>query len=114
MSDQHIEEELNEPMSKIRLDLDVRRSVKGRILEASKRTPNVKFNSWALNTLISASQTALDGEGFYLSTKGGQLVVKGNEFSIPLQTDEATAREFVDFLNVAIGQANSARVAGNT
>jgi|TARA_R100001039_G_C1850588_1_gene110825 hypothetical protein len=100
-------------LSRIFVDLKVPREVKGEVMAASRKA-KVKFETWALNVMIGASRTATEGEGFHLETKGGSLVIKGAGFEVPVSTDEASAREFVDFLNVAISLTNSARMAGNT
>lgn len=100
-------------LSRIFIDVRLPAEEKGQIMEASRKA-KVKFQDWALRTLKAASRTSAEGEGFHLSTKGGALTVVGAGFSIALQTDEESAREFVDFLNVAIAQTNQARLTGNS
>lgn len=87
-------------------------AVKGKILAASKAAkPPVKFNKWIMNVLIAASETATSDDGFVVVMKDDVPHLSGGGFLIPVGCSHDEALEFVDYLNVAISQAVSRRLA---
>lgn len=93
---------------RILIDANVDLADKAMILAASKKSsPPRSFNVWAINTLLSVSQTAVN-EGYrVVKTKDG-VFVSGAGFMMKLDAsvDETKAGAFVDYLNVALNKAN--------